>query len=132
MHGGGSPVSQPQVRGLPLSAGRGGGSGSERGHGQRRPGAGALVSEDGPGGMVSGLASPPAGPAWSPVSAITWLRDAEEVTPFLSPCSHLGKNQGQQLPCPASPSRGPGESVDEEVLCQPSRWHVKILMVSFI
>ena len=81
---------------------------------------------------MSGLASPPAGPAWSPVSAITWLRDAEEVTPFLSPCSHLGKNQGQQLPCPASPSRGPGESVDEEVLCQPSRWHVKILMVSFI
>lgn len=107
-------------------------SGSEQGHGQRRPGAGALVSEDGPGGLVLGLASPPAGPAWSPVSAITWLCDAEEVTPFLSPRSHLGKNQGQQLPCPASPSRGPGEGIDEEVLCQPSRWHMKILMVSFI
>lgn len=44
---------QPQARGLLC-----GGSGSEWGHGQRRPGAGALVSEDGPGGLVWGLAPP--------------------------------------------------------------------------
>lgn len=75
---------------------------------------------------------PPGGPGWSSVSAITWPCDAGEVTLFLSPRSHLRKNQGQQLPCPASPSRGPRESIDEEALCQPSRWHVKILMVSFI
>lgn len=120
MRGGGSPVSQLQVRGSSV--------GGVEGLAQS-----GVTARDVQGlelwCLRTGLVPPPAGPAWSPVSAVTWLCDAEEVTPFRS---HLGKNQGQQLPCPASPSRGPGEGIDEEALCQPSRWHVKILMVSFI
>lgn len=56
---------QLQARGLPLL----GESGSERGHGQRRPGAGTLVSEDGPGAWCGAWRLPPGGPGWSPVFA---------------------------------------------------------------
>lgn len=92
-------------------------SGSERGHGQRRPGAGTLVSRNRARGLVWGLAPPSEWPWLGPVFA-THGR-VMLITLFLSPRSHLHASQGQQLPCPASPSRGPRESMTRKLFVSP-------------
>lgn len=70
---------------------------SRRGTARDIQGVGALVSacpeRTGPQALCGAWRFPPGGPGLSSFSATTWLSEAEEVTSFLRPGFHLGKNR---------------------------------------